>query len=293
VTSTGGGCVCVAGGGDAAVVHVVAPAALTLEVVWLHDSPSPRVGATTRAWPLVMHRQYAVAAVATDAAGHRISLTHGTAVVLEAASSAWWLHELAPDALLTGRVMLSTRGDASDVPSPSVAATLTWREKKGARAHTLTASQRVAVCAPVTVPALLLRAEMSSDNETIRDDDDDASLPPALRLPAFPADLVQVRRGQSVGEPESCNLPPPLLIPQRRATDVESALGGAAVFVCRYCGRVCRAVHGTVHCSACASGGPDRHHHISCDTRGDGAACWHRRGAPPRPLGSTFARARN
>jgi hypothetical protein len=76
----------VAGGGDGAVVHVVTPARLELEVSWLDDphqlsAADKRVaGKTATAWPLVTRRRYSVQAVATDVEGHRILLTHGTAV---------------------------------------------------------------------------------------------------------------------------------------------------------------------------------------------------------------------
>jgi len=82
----------VAGGGDGAVVHVVTPTKLELQASWLDDphhlhlsatavDMDRRVaGKTAAAWPLVTRRRYSVQAVATDAEGHRILLTHGTAV---------------------------------------------------------------------------------------------------------------------------------------------------------------------------------------------------------------------
>jgi len=85
--------------------------------------------------------------------------------------------------LLTGLMLLTTRLATG---AASVDGALTWKEVAGAaQSHTLTAAQGVALCPPVSVPAL--QARMTTSEE-----DADTTSTATLRLPAFPAELVQL-----------------------------------------------------------------------------------------------------
>jgi hypothetical protein len=150
-------------------------------------------------------------------------------VDLDVASHHLWDASPLHHELLTGLQQLTTRLATGAAP---VAATLTWKEVAGAaKSHTLTATQGVSLCSPVFVPALQdLTTLLAKDSDS--DSDDEPALSPTattatLRLPAFPAELVQLYELAAVG---GCS---GLYTAQSTAARVLSAAatddGGAAV----------------------------------------------------------------